>query len=188
MVARIERLLGVCERLFWAIANTCLLLMLAANMLQIARRAVFDKGIPLVFPWSVFLFVWMCFFGWFVVYRHASDITVDFLIDRLGEGAHRVTRYFVNGIVIALMIVLLWHAPQVLSQQIGDVIELVELERWVQTLPLFMSGLLIMVHAALDIGWPPAASPPGGPTPRPTSDRHPGDARWAGSCSSGSWC
>jgi len=148
---RVERLLGVCERLFWVIANTCLLLMLAANMLQIARRAIFDKGIPLVFPWTVFLFVWMCFFGWFVVYRHASDITVDFLIDRVGDGARKVTRYFVNLLVIALMVVLVWHGPQVLSQQIGDVIELVELERWVQTLPLFLSSILIMIHAAMDI-------------------------------------
>ncbi len=160
MVAQVERLLAVCERVFWAIANICLLLMLAANMLQIARRAIFDKGIPLVFPWSVFLFVWMCFFGWFVVYRHASDITVDFLIDRLGEGAHKATRYFANLLIIALMIVLLWHGPQVLSQQIGDVIELVELERWVQTLPLFISSALIMVHAAVDIRLASQGIPP----------------------------
>ena len=99
----------------------------------------------------MFLFVWMCFFGWFVVYRHASDITVDFLIDRLGDGARRAARYFVNLLVIALMVVLVWHGPQVLSQQIGDVIELVKLERWVQTLPLFLSSVLIMVHAAMDI-------------------------------------
>ena len=160
MVTRIERLLALCERVFWTIANICLLLMLAGNMLQIARRAIFDKGIPLVFPWTVFLFVWMCFFGWFVVYRHASDITVDFLIDRLGEGARRVTRYFVNLLVIALMIVLLWHGPQVLSQQFGDVIELVELERWVQTLPLFVSSALIMVHAAMDIWLASQGIPP----------------------------
>ena len=151
MAAQVERLLAVSERVFWTIANICLLLMLAGNMLQIARRAIFDKGIPLVFPWTVFLFVWMCFFGWFVVYRHASDITVDFLIDRVGEGARKTTRYFVNLLVIGLMMVLLWHGPQVLSQQFGDVIELVELERWVQTLPLFISSALIMVHAALDI-------------------------------------
>ena len=160
MVAQVERLLAVCERVFWAIANMCLLLMLAANMLQIARRAIFDKGIPLVFPWTVFLFVWMCFFGWYVVYRHASDITVDFLIDRLGEGAHGATRYFVNLLVIALMIVMLWHGPQVLTQQIGDVIELVELERWVQTLPLFVSSALIMVHALMDIWLASQGIPP----------------------------
>ena len=160
MVTQVERLLALCERVFWAIANICLLLMLAGNMLQIARRAIFDKGIPLVFPWTVFLFVWMCFFGWFVVYRHTSDITVDFLIDRLGEGAHKVTRYFVNLLVIALMIVLLWHGPQVLGQQVGDVIELVELERWVQTLPLFLSSALIMVHAAMDIWLASQGVPP----------------------------
>ena len=163
MVAHVERLLSVCERLFWVIANTCLLLMLSANILQIARRAIFDKGIPLVFPWTVFLFVWMCFFGWFVIYRHASDITVDFLMDRLGEGAHRIARYFVNFVIIALMLVLLVHGPQVLSQQFGDVIELVELERWVQTMPLFLSSALILVQAAMDIwlarqGIPPQRS------------------------------
>jgi TRAP-type C4-dicarboxylate transport system permease small subunit len=48
------------------------------------------------------------------------------------------------------MVVMLWHGPQTLMQQAGDVIEIVDLDRWVQTLPLFFSCFLILVNILLD--------------------------------------
>ncbi|MDP6788834.1 MAG: TRAP transporter small permease subunit [Rhodospirillales bacterium] len=150
MIDRIERVMGVCERAFLVLANICLIIMLIGNMAQITTRAVFDQGIILVFPWTVFLFSWSVFFGFYVIYRQAGDITVDFFIDRLGDKGRKVSRYFVNAVVVFLMAIMLWHGPQTLMQQAGDVIEIVELDRWVQTLPLFFSCALVMVNMLLD--------------------------------------
>ena len=140
----------VCERLFHALANICLILMLVANITQIASRAIFDKGISLVFPWTVFLFCWAVFFGFFVLYRQGGDITVDFFVDRFGQKGRTLSRHFVNLTTCTLMVAMLWHGPQTLLQQIGDEIEIVELDRWVQTLPLFLSCILVMLNAGLD--------------------------------------
>ena len=123
-----QRTLNLCERVLLGLAEVCLVIMFAANMINIAVRAVFDRGLLWVFPWTAQLFVWMVFFGFFVVYRRGRDITVDFLIDRLGPVADKASRLFVNGLVLGLMGVMLWLAPWVLSSQVGK-IEMIGLER-----------------------------------------------------------
>jgi len=145
----VDRGLGVCERLFLVLANTCLAIMLVINMMNIASRAVFDKGIGWVFPWSVVLFVWMTFFGFFVLYRMRRDITVDFLVDRIGPSARFATRLLVNFIILVLMGIMLWHGPQILASQAGE-IEMVGLERYTMSIPLFLSCILISVTFILD--------------------------------------
>ena len=150
LIDRIEGLMGVCERAFLVLANTCLIVMLTGNMAQITSRAVFDKGIALVFPWTVFFFAWAVFFGFFVIYRQGGDITIDFFIDRFGDRGRAISRHFVNLIAVGLMAVMLWHGPQTLIQQLGDEIEIVGLDRWIQTLPLFVSCALVMLNTVLD--------------------------------------
>ena len=166
MIDRIERVMGVCERVFLVLANSCLIIMLIGNMTQITSRALFDKGIALVFPWTVFFFSWAVFFGFYVIYRQAGDITVDFFIDRLGDKGRKFSRYFVNVIIVGLMVIMLWHGPQTLTQQAGDVIEIVELDRWVQTLPLFFSCALVLVNMLLDT----AKAMRGDPEPKSAHD------------------
>jgi TRAP-type C4-dicarboxylate transport system permease small subunit len=124
--------------------------MLAANMANIASRALFDKGIVYVFPWSVVLFVWMTFFGFFVVYRRGKDITVDFLIDRMGLRARFVSRLVVDVLVIGLMLVMLVQAPHILRSQVGT-IEMVGLERYSFSIPLFVTAALITLDFCLDL-------------------------------------
>jgi TRAP-type C4-dicarboxylate transport system permease small subunit len=166
LIARIERALALCERLFLAIANLCLAVMLVANMANIASRALFDKGIVWVFPWSVVLFVWMTFFGFFVVYRRGKDITVDFLIDRLGDRARLASRLLVDVLVISLMLVMLAQAPHIIRSQVGT-IEMVGLERYSLSVPLFVTAALIALDFALDmikavLGYPERAHEPVG--------------------------
>ena len=143
------RALGQCERLFLALANFCLAIMLFGNMANIASRALFDKGIVYVFPWSVVLFVWMTFLGFFVVYRRGKDITVDFLIDRLGNHARMASRLLVDALVIGLMLVMLVQAPHIVKSQVGT-IEMVGLERYSMSLPLFVTAALIALDFLLD--------------------------------------
>jgi TRAP-type C4-dicarboxylate transport system permease small subunit len=166
LIARIERALASCERLFLAIANLCLAVMLVANMANIASRALFDKGIIYVFPWSIVLFVWMTFFGFFVVYRRGKDITVDFLIDRLGDRARLASRLLVDVLVIGLMLVMLAQAPHIIRSQVGT-IEMVGLERYSMSVPLFVTAALIALDFALDmikamLGYPERAHEPVG--------------------------
>lgn len=166
LIARIERALALCERLFLAIANLCLAVMLVANMANIASRALFDKGIIYVFPWSIVLFVWMTFFGFFVVYRRGKDITVDFLIDRLGDRARLASRLLVDVLVISLMLVMLAQAPHIIRSQVGT-IEMVGLERYSLSVPLFVTAALIALDFALDmikavLGYPERAHEPVG--------------------------
>jgi TRAP-type C4-dicarboxylate transport system permease small subunit len=150
LIDALERALALCERLFLAIANLCLAAMLFANMANIASRALLDKGIVWVFPWSVVLFVWMTFFGFFVVYRRGKDITVEFLIDRLGDRARLASRLLVDVLVIGLMLVMLIEAPHIVRSQVGT-IEMVGLERYSMSLPLFVTAALIALDFALDI-------------------------------------
>jgi len=145
----VERLLSVCERVFLVLANACLIIMLAINTANIAQRAAIDKGITWVFPWTGVLFVWMTFFGFFVIYRRKKDITVDFVIDRLGAGARTAARFLVDAIVIFLMAIMLSQAPRILASQVG-IIQMVGLERYAMSVPLFVSCALILVNFALD--------------------------------------
>jgi TRAP-type C4-dicarboxylate transport system permease small subunit len=140
--------------------------MLVANMANIASRALFDKGIIYVFPWSIVLFVWMTFFGFFVVYRRGKDITVDFLIDRLGDRARLASRLLVDVLVIGLMLVMLAQAPHIIRSQVGT-IEMVGLERYSLSVPLFVTAALIALDFALDmikavLGYPERAHEPVG--------------------------
>jgi TRAP-type C4-dicarboxylate transport system permease small subunit len=150
LIEQLDRALGVCERLFLALANACLAIMLVANMANIATRALFDKGLVYVFPWSVVLFVWMTFFGFYVVYRRGKDITVDFLIDRLGARARFASRLLVDALVITLMLVMLVQAPHIVRSQVGT-IEMVGLERYSMSIPLFATAVLITLDFLLDM-------------------------------------
>ena len=145
----VDRLLGVCERVFRVLANACLAIMLGMNIVNIAVRGVTEKGIPWVFPWTVVFFVWMTFFGFFVLYRKRRDITVDFIVDRLGPWARLASRLLVNAIVLVLMTVMLWHAPTIYEQQVGS-IEMVGLERYTMSTPLFVSCALIFINFVID--------------------------------------
>jgi TRAP-type C4-dicarboxylate transport system permease small subunit len=150
LIGALERALGLCERLFLALANMCLAVMLVSNMANIASRALFDKGIVYVFPWSVVLFVWMTFLGFFVVYRRGKDITVDFLIDRLGGRARTASRLLVDTLVIGLMLVMLYQAPHIIRSQVG-VIEMVGMQRYTMSIPLFVTAALIAIDFLLDM-------------------------------------
>jgi TRAP-type C4-dicarboxylate transport system permease small subunit len=149
LIEALERALGECERLFLALANLCLAIMLFANMANIASRALFDKGIIYVFPWSIVLFVWMTFLGFFVVYRRGKDITVDFLIDRIGARARVASRLLVDVLVIGLMLVMLIQAPHIVRSQVGT-IEMVGLQRYSMSIPLFVTAALIALDFLLD--------------------------------------
>lgn len=138
--------------------------MLAFNLINILARAVSDRGIIYVFPWTMVLFVWSCFLGFFCIYRRGRDITVDFIVDRLGPRLRVASRLVNDGIVIAMMGLLVWLAPATLESQAG-IIDMVGFERYVLSVPFFASCLLILVNTALDVWRALLGDPPPGGVP-----------------------
>ena len=150
-VARVLRHgLAGAERVFFVLANGCLLAMLVLNVVNIAWRGITDKSLNFVWPWTGLLFVWMSFFGFFIVYRRAKDITVDFFVDLAGARARHLTRLLSDLIIVALMALLLAEAPRTLESQVGDM-ELIELQRYWMSVPLFASAALVGLHFLLDL-------------------------------------
>ena len=146
LIRALDRFLEFWERAFLLLANGCLAVMLAANIINMAVRAVFDTSFVLVWPWTMLLFVWSIYLGFYVLYRRNKDVTVDFLILRLGPEARRRIALMVNLLIIGFMAVMVVGTWQYLPLQAG-VLELVGLPRWVQSVPLLASCALILLNA-----------------------------------------
>ncbi len=154
-VLALDNALSACDRLFLVIANSCLAVMLLGVAVTILLRPV-NLSFVWIWPWTMQVFVWMTFFGFFVVYRRSKDIVVDFVIMRLGAGMMFVSRLFVAGVILAVIGTILWQAPVILETQVGVIDGVLtpwgtELERYTLSVPLFVSCALIMANAVLDI-------------------------------------
>ena len=146
LIRALDRFLAFWERVFLALANGCLAIMLVANMINMAVRAVFDTSSVLVWPWTMLLFVWSIYLGFYVLYRRSKDVTVNFLVLRLSPPARRHIQLMIHLVIIAIMSVMVVGTWQYLPLQAG-VLELVRLPRWVQSVPLLLSCALILLNA-----------------------------------------
>ncbi|MCB1969597.1 MAG: TRAP transporter small permease [Geminicoccaceae bacterium] len=168
-----DTLLERLSDLFAIIANLCLLAMLVATAATIVLRP-FNISFYWLWPWSMQVFVWMSFFGFFVICRRHKDIAVDFLMRRLGPVAMAASRWLVALIVLLVIGTILYQMPRVLRSQVGGIDGVItpwggELQRYTLTIPLAASCLLIFVNGIVDLlkaklGWP-----------EPVAEHHVGD-------------
>lgn len=167
VVVRVDRLFeGLATLFLWA-ANLCLFLMLIGTAATILLRPL-DISFYWLWPWTMQVFVWMSFIGFFVVYRKGKDIAVDFVMRRLGSAAMRTSRWFVIATVLLVIGIILKEMPVILESQVGVIDGVItpwgaELERYTLSVPLAASCLLIFLHALLDaakawLGWPEPSS------------------------------
>ena len=166
LVVRADRLLGGLAAVFLYAANTCLFLMLLGTAATIMLRP-FNISFYWLWPWTMQVFVWMSFIGFFVVYRRGKDIAVDFVMRRLGPSAMRVSRWFVIVTVLIVIGIILKEMPLILESQVGVIDGVMtpwgeELQRYTLSIPLAASCLLIFLNALLDaakawLGWPEPA-------------------------------
>lgn len=145
---------GICV-LFLILANASLALMLIGTAATIVLRP-FNLGFYWIWPWTMQFFVWLAFFGFYVIYRRQKDIAVDFLMQRLGAGAMNFTRYFVILVTLVVCGLMLMEAGVILETQVGEIEGVilpggVELERYTLSIPLFLSTLLIFINTLLDL-------------------------------------
>ena len=150
LIRALDRFLAFSDRAFLVLANGCLALMLAANMVNMAVRALFDTSFVQVWPWTMLLFVWSIYLGFYVLYRRGKDVTVNFLVSRLSPAASHRIQLLVNILIVAFMAVMVVGTWQYLPLQAG-VLELVGLPRWVQSVPLLASSALILLNALVQV-------------------------------------
>ena len=154
-VERINHVLHFCGHLFLVLANSCLAVLLCINVLNIASRAIWDRGLQWVFPWSTVLFVWMTFFGFYVLYRLRRDITVEFIYVRLGVAGRTTIRLFVDLVILTVMAVMVWHGPEIIERQAGIIEQVyifgIQVERFTLGVPLFITCGLIFLNYLVDV-------------------------------------
>lgn len=155
VVDQIDGALEVLTRIFLIAANLCLLAMLAGMAAIIVLRPL---GISFywIWPWSMQVFVWMSFIGFFVVYRRGKDIAVDFVVKKMGDRAMRVSRIFVALVMLGVVGVMLSEMPTIFESQVGVIDGVItpwgtELERYSLSIPLAVSCVLIFINTLLEL-------------------------------------
>ena len=152
-VREVDNALDRLAVLFHVIANGCLGIMLIGTAATIILR-LFNTSYYWIWPWTMQCFVWMSFFGFFVVYRRRKDIAVDFVMNKLGIGAVVVSRYFVNLLILIVTGVMLLQMPTIIESQVGVIDGVItpwgELERYTLSVPLAISCALIFLDTVVD--------------------------------------
>jgi TRAP-type C4-dicarboxylate transport system permease small subunit len=123
ILTSVDGWLGRIDKLFLLLAGLLLIAMLAGNAANIASRNLFGVAILFVFPWTIVFFVWGSFLCFFVT---------------------KLVTLGVTGVLI-------WQAPGVLALQVGPISELVDIERYLLSIPLFVSSFLIFTDTLVDI-------------------------------------
>ncbi|MEO7241847.1 MAG: TRAP transporter small permease [Variovorax sp.] len=146
---RLDRLLGALEKVFVALCSFALAVMVAINIANLLARNLTGRGIDWVWPLTGTLMTWIVFLAFYPLYRRASDITVEYFVQRMSPNWRSAMRVFSNLCGILMMTVVVLETPQIISRQIGA-IEFVGLERYALSVPLIVSSALIIVQLTLN--------------------------------------
>jgi TRAP-type C4-dicarboxylate transport system permease small subunit len=145
----LDRFLGLTERVFFVSANTALVVILFINIANIGSRFLWERGLIWVFPWTTVLFVWMVFLGFYVIYRRNRDIKVDILYRTFPPRVQNAVTVLTNLVIMGLMGVILWQAPNLLPRQVGNM-DYVGLQRYWLAVPFYASCALILLDFLRD--------------------------------------
>jgi TRAP-type C4-dicarboxylate transport system permease small subunit len=140
---------------FSFLCSMCLLGMLVITASTIILRP-FDISFYWMFPWSMVLFVWLSFFGFFAAMIFGRDIRIDFVAKLFGDAGHTATRIIGQFVMLWVLFVLLREMPGVLISQTGGVDGASmpwggEVPRRALTVPLALSCIGIAAALVVDI-------------------------------------
>lgn len=144
----IHRLLDIIASLFKGLATLCLAVMVALNMFNITLRAVFGEAFGWIFSWTLLLFMWMLLLGFFVYMRGRRDVVVDIFMKRLPPFGSKIAGLFACLMGMAVMAAILRAAPTLIALQTAPM-DGTGLPIWSQSLPLFVSAVLVFLHFLL---------------------------------------
>lgn len=145
-----ESFFTFCDKVFVVLANGCLAVMLIINTVNILSRALFGEAISWVFSWSMVLFIWMVFLGFYIFNRKGRNISVDLLMNRLSGVSRKTLCLVIDLVTLLLLGVILYTVPENLSKQVGE-LEMVGLQRYTLSIPFFVSCTLLLLNKCMDI-------------------------------------
>ena len=138
----IEKAFSGWAKICKVIAVLCLGIMFLTNIINILLRGLFNYSFVWIFPLTIFLFMWMTFFGAYVIYRQKREITVDFIYNRLPEAGRKWITLASNILIMGLMVLLLWHAPRLIRAQMSPM-QVLRIPRYFQAVPLFLFCIVL---------------------------------------------
>ncbi len=138
----IEKAFSGWAKICKVIAVLCLGIMFLTNIINILLRGLFNYSFVWIFPLTIFLFMWMTFFGAYVIYRQKREITVDFIYNRLPEAGRKWITLVSNILIMGLMVLLLWHAPRLIRAQMSPM-QVLRIPRYFQAVPLFLFCIVL---------------------------------------------
>ena len=138
----IEKVFSGWAKICKVIAVLCLGIMFLTNIINILLRGLFNYSFVWIFPLTIFLFMWMTFFGAYVIYRQKREITVDFIYNRLPEAGRKWVTLVSNILMMGLMALILWHAPKLIYAQLG-LLQVLRVPRYFQAVPLFLFCIVL---------------------------------------------
>jgi len=133
----------------WA-ACVCMSSMLALNIANLLLRNLTGKGIVWVWSWTGVLFIWSVFLAFFVLYRRNLDVTLGFFLQKMPPRLKKAVRLLSGLCAIVMMLVIVLQTQQVFQRQVG-VMDFIGLNRYVLSIPLLLSSLMILIHFANDM-------------------------------------
>lgn len=155
LVTRADKVLRRAGGVFSFLCSLCLLGMLLLTAATIALRP-FNISFYWMFPWSMVLFVWLSFFGFFAAMIFGRDIRIDFVARQFGNKGHIATRIIGQIVMLWVLFILLREMPDVLNSQTGGVDGASlpwggEVPRRALSVPLALSCIGIAAALMLDI-------------------------------------
>ncbi len=158
----LQRALNTLDRFNWTmggaflwISNTCLLGMLGLTTATMILRPM-SLAPYWLWPWTMVLFIWMSFFGFFALYARLKDVRVDFLAEHMGRWGMALTRILSDATTLLVTGVLLLQVPKIIATSSGVYDGAIfpagnELPRLALSVPLFISTFLVALTALLDL-------------------------------------
>ena len=153
-VQKADAILGFLSDIFHAIAIFCLVTMLVGTAFTIVARPM-GVSFYWIWPWTIQFFVWMCFFGFYPIYRRRADIAVSFIIERLSPSYRHFSSIVIESAIILVMVLIILQLPIIFESQVGPVDGVItpwgELERYTLSIPMSLSCCLILINSATEI-------------------------------------
>ena len=153
-VQKADSILGFLSDIFHAIAIFCLVTMLVGTAFTIVARPM-GVSFYWIWPWTIQFFVWMCFFGFYPIYRRRADIAISFIIERLSPSYRHFSSIVIESAIILVMVLIILQLPIIFESQVGPVDGVItpwgELERYTLSIPMSLSCCLILINSATAI-------------------------------------
>ena len=154
LVQKADNVLGFLSDIFHGIAIFCLVAMLVGTAFTIIARPI-GVSFYWIWPWTIQFFVWMCFFGFYPIYRRRADIAISFIIERLTPTYRHLSSILIELVIILVMVLIILQLPVIFESQVGPVDGVItpwgELERYTLSIPMSFSCCLILLNSATEI-------------------------------------